>query len=60
MDFDYSCISDVVDALCADSAQQYLNLGWILLNTVALPSGEDSCIVYSLGWNGMRGEAKRP
>ena len=50
----------MVDALGADSAQQYLNLGWILLNTVALPSGEDSCIVYSLGWNGMRGEAKRP
>ena len=56
MDFDYSCISDVVDALGADSAQQYLNLGWSFAKYCSTPIRRRfvHCIFSWMEWNARR------
>lgn len=43
-------IKKVVEINGAKYANQYVALGWVILNTVAQREGDSGWITYSLGW----------
>ena len=60
LSIDLSDIIEVTEAIGADNAQKYLDLGWKLLTVLNYSDGEDYGIFYSVGWLSTKGPVKHP
>ncbi len=43
-------VTEIVETSNKEQANDFLELGWILLNTVSQHDGDAGWITYSLGW----------
>lgn len=60
MELKYQNISHLEEITAPNEAQRYLDLGWVLINSVSVECGSDSYFKILLGWPGSKGNPVTP